>query len=136
MDVGENPTKKGETKVKALLLSVVVLFFVGQAHALSLAPVHVTSAHTITAAEDIVYLEGTNTVVYHTLPSCAAGNDGESHFIRGNGNTHCHTINAATGNTIDGASGQAVCDFQAALMSCNGNGKWLNTGYFFQQLVR
>lgn len=115
--------------MKRILVSVIA-FFSLNAFAINYAPVHVSSAHTVTAAEDVVYLEGTNSAVFHTLPSCAAGNDGESHLFRGNGNTHCHTINAASGQDIDGASGQAVCNFQAALMSCAGAGHWLNTGYF------
>lgn len=121
--------------MRALLLSVITLLFVSQAQAISYVPQHISSTQNVTG--DIVFAEGTATIVNHNLPSCGAGNDGDTRLFRGNGNTHCHTIVPATGQDIDGAGGgQTICNFQAALLSCAGAGSWKNTGYFVRAKTR
>lgn len=90
-----------------------------------------SSSASVGSTSDPVYLTGSN-VINATLPSCSLSNDGERHEFRGISDlTHCATVQAASGDSVDGASGQAVCAYQAAELSCDGaNHNWVNLSYF------
>lgn len=111
--------------------SLVVLLIVAMGSMAQAGAVDMTSSGTVGAGDGVVRFQGANIIVA-TLPSCGAGNDGEQHIFKGVTNSHAATVNAASGQTIElNASGEAVGQYQATFLSCDGSlNEWVHLGYW------
>ena len=114
--------------MKKVVVSLILMAsFAAQAGVLRL-----TAPGSVGASDDTVFVSGSYNYIIATLPACSASNDGEKHTVKGLSSlAHCTQVAAQSGETVNNASADTVCAYQADQLVCDGtNHDWVSVGYW------